>query len=79
MVARRENGWGQSGPRETSNNPDITRKVLLIVLNCYSRHKGCPESLHERPHVLAVVQAARVWCSETSLALHVLHVVGYEV
>ena len=79
LIARRENCRGQSGACETGNNSDITCKVCLIVLNCYSRNEFCPESLHESPNVFTVVEAARVGCPETSFALHVHHIVSNEV
>ena len=79
LIARRENCKGQSGACETGDNSDITCKVRLIVIHCYSRYEFSPASLHESPNVFTVVEAARVGCLETSFALHVLHVVSAEV
>ena len=79
FISRRKNGGSQTSPHKISNDLDITSKVLLIVIDFYSRYVVRPKFFEDCPAVLAVVKSARVFSIEKHLSFHVVQVVSYEI
>ena len=78
VISRRKNGGSQTSPHKISNDLDITSKVLLIVIDFYSRYVVRPKFFEDCPAVFAVVKSTRVWRIEKHLSFHIRDIVSYD-
>ena len=78
VISGRENGGSQTSPHKISNDLNITSKVLLIVIDSYSRNVVRPKLFEDCPAVFAVVESARVWRIEKHLSFHIRDIVSYD-
>ena len=79
FISRRKNGGSQTSPHKISNDLDITSKVLLIVINFYSRYVVRPKFFQDCPAVFAVVESTGVFSVEKHLSFHIRDIVSYEM